>query len=168
MEQRGHVKSYPPVAGGQAAALILGTYPSPKSFELGFYYGHPQNRFWPLLAHLAGRPAPATIAEKRALILDSNLALWDVLESCEILGASDSSIKNPVPNNVGGLLQQTGATAVFCTGGAACRLYRRFWEGKTGIAPVCLPSTSPANAAYSFARLVEAWQPLVPYIGRGL
>ena len=167
MEQRGQVKSYGPVAGPRANALILGTYPSPKSFETGFYFGNPQNRFWPLMARLAQRPVPASIPEKQSLIIDSGLALWDVLERCDIPGASASSIKNTVPNNVGGALAQTGATAVFCAGAAACRLYRRFWEKETGIAPVCLPSTSPANASYSLDRLYEAWQPLVPYIQKG-
>ncbi len=132
--------------------------------ETGFYYGHPRNRFWPLLAALSGSAVPQTVPEKRALVLASGLALWDVLESCRILGAQDGSIKDPVPADVGGLLAQTGAAAVFCNGAAACRFYRQFWQGKTGIAPHCLPSTSPANAAYSLPRLLAAWQPLVPYL----
>lgn len=164
MQQRGQAKGFAPVVGKGATALVLGSYPSPKSFDEGFYYGHPRNRFWPLLAALAGRPAPVDIAQKRALVLGAGLALWDVLESCQILGASDASITDPVPNRIGPLLKKTGATAVFCNGGASARLYRQFWERETGIAAVCLPSTSPANAAFSFEQLLAAWQPLVPYI----
>ena len=164
MQQRGQAKSFGPVAGKRAAALVLGSYPSPKSFDEGFYYGHPRNRFWPLLAALAGRPAPVGIPQKRALVLGAGLALWDVLESCQILGASDASITDPVPNSIGTLLKKTGAAAVFCNGAASARLYRQFWEKETGIAAVCLPSTSPANAAFGFTQLLAAWQPLVPYI----
>lgn len=164
MEERVAIQGFAPVAGARATALILGSYPSPKSMEEGFYYGHPRNRFWPLLAALSGRPLPQTVAQKRQLILDCGLALWDVLESCRILGAQDTSIKNPVPANVGGLLAKTGAKAVFCNGAAACHFYKQFWQSKTGFVAQCLPSTSPANAAYSLERLKTAWQPLASYL----
>ncbi|NLW78747.1 MAG: DNA-deoxyinosine glycosylase [Ruminococcaceae bacterium] len=164
-EIRGTVKGYAPVFGEKPAALVLGTYPSPKSFEVGFYYGHKQNRFWPLMAALAGAPAiPQTITEKTALIQQSGLALWDVLERCTITGASDASIKDPVPNDVAGFIRRHGVQAVFCNGAASHRFYRRFSQPHTGIEAVQLPSTSPANAAFSFQRLLKAWQPLVQYI----
>ena len=142
-----------------ARALILGSFPSPKSREQRFYYGHPQNRFWPLMAALTGRPAPAwqDIAAKRVLILESGLAVWDVIESCDIRGASDASIRNVVPNDIAALAQRLGVRAIFCNGGTAGRLYARYAQPHTGLAAVALPSTSPANAAWSLPRLEAAW-----------
>ena len=151
-----------------AGALILGSFPSPKSREQGFYYGHPQNRFWPLLAALCGEPAPdrGDIAAKRALILRHYLALWDVLERCAIRGASDASIREAVPNDVAALVRRLGVRTVFCGGAAAGRLYARYIEPDTRLPAVVLPSTSPANAAWSFARLQSVWGPaLAPWLG---
>lgn len=164
MELRKGQKGFAPVYTSAARALILGTYPSPKSFALGFYYGHPQNRFWPLLASLAGVPLPVSIQEKTALITGEGLALWDTLESCEITGAADSSIQNPVPNNIAWLLGQTSIEAVFCNGAAAYNFYTKFCLAQTGLAARRMPSTSPANAAFSLPRLLEAWQPLAQYL----
>ena len=151
-----------------AEALILGSFPSPKSRELGFYYGHPQNRFWPLLAALCGEAAPQRedIAAKRDLIIRHRLALWDVLERCAIRGASDASIREAVPNDVAALVRRLGVRAVFCDGAAAGRLYARYIQPETHLAAVVLPSTSPANAAWSFARLQTAWgAALGPFLG---
>lgn len=161
-ENRG--RSFAPVFSRHSRALILGSYPSPKSFEVGYNYGHPQNRFWPLIAALAGRPSPTTLAERHALILESNLALWDSLESCQIIGASDASIIDPVPNDIPWLLTQAPIEAVFCNGAAAHRYYRLFCQEATGLAAAKLPSTSPANAGYRFERLLAAWVPLREYI----
>ena len=160
MPTRGQQPGFGPVCAPGSAALILGTYPSPKSFEAGFFYGHPQNRFWPLMAALAGAPAPTTIAEKKALILDQGLALWDVLERCTITGASDASITDPVPNDLADLIARTAITRVFCNGAAAHRLYVRYAQPHTGLPALRLPSTSPANAAFGMARLIQAWQPV--------
>ena len=107
-------RGFGPVWGPGSRLLILGTWPSPKSREMGFYYGPPQNRFWPLLAALTGRPRPQSIPEKKALILESGLALWDTLESCTIQGARDETIRDPVPNDVAGLLKASGICAVAC------------------------------------------------------
>lgn len=151
-----------------AEALILGSFPSPKSRELGFYYGHPQNRFWPLLAALCGEAAPPRedIAAKRELILRHRLALWDVLERCAIRGAADASIREAVPNDVAKLMRQLGVRAVFCDGAAAGRLYARYIQPETQLAAVVLPSTSPANAAWGFDRLQAAWgAELGPFLG---
>ena len=160
METRGRQQSFAPVCSPASHTLILGSYPSPKSFEYGFYYGHPHNRFWPLLALLTGRGTPVTIEQKTALILENGLALWDSLARCEITGASDASIRHPVPNDIASLVRATNITAIFCNGDAAYRYYRRCCEPAAGIAAVRLPSTSPANAAFSLARLASAWQPL--------
>lgn len=166
METRGSEASFNPVVGITSRALILGSYPSPKSFEYGFYYGHPQNRFWPLIARLAGKPRPETIADKTALILASNLALWDSLKQCRITGASDASItdEDAVPNDIAGLMQQYPVEAVFCNGAASYRFYKRFCEKTTGLAALQLPSTSPANAAFSLDKLANQWQPLLKYM----
>ena len=149
----------PPVCGERARVLILGSFPSPKSGEQGFYYGHPQNRFWPLLAALCGRPAPAwdDIAAKRALVVQNGLAVWDVVCRCTIAGASDASIRDVQPNAVPELAARLGVRAVFCNGGTAARLYRKYLEQAVGLPAGVLPSTSPANAAWTLPRLTAAW-----------
>lgn len=157
----------PPVHGAQAGVLLLGSFPSPKSREQGFYYGHPQNRFWPVLAGVLGQPVPAhgDVAAKRALLTQNGLALWDVVHSCRIRGASDASIADVVPNDVAALVRALGVRAVFCNGGTAARLYARYLKEKVGLPAQTLPSTSPANAAWSAARLQAAWAAaLRPYV----
>ena len=144
----------PPVCGAQASALILGSFPSPKSREQGFFYGHPQNRFWPLLAGLTGAPVPAweDIEAKKRIITQNGLALWDVIREVE-------------PNDVPALIRALGVRAVFCNGAAAARLYARYLQPATGLAAVRLPSTSPANAACSPQALRRAWgAALAPYL----
>ena len=152
------------MAGQRASALILGSWPSPKSRQQGFYYGHPQNRFWPLLARLTGEPVPGTIPEKRELILHHGLALWDTLESCTITGASDASIQDPVPNDVAALARRLGVKAVFCNGAAAWKFYQKFHRNAVGLDAIKLPSTSPANAAFNMDRLAREWAVLLPYL----
>ncbi len=116
MEYTTVVHNIDPLYAPDSRVLILGSIPSPRSRAQRFFYGHPQNRFWPVLAAVLGEPAPATVEEKRALALRHRIALWDTLHSCEIRGASDTSIKNPVANDLAGLIAQTQITAVFCTG----------------------------------------------------
>ena len=159
----------PPLYDAQngAKALILGSFPSPKSREQSFYYGHPQNRFWPLLAALLDQPVPAhgDLAAKRALITGHGLALWDTVRSCRIRGASDASICDVVPNDVPALVKKLGVRAVFCNGGTSARLYAKYLQAQTGLPAVTLPSTSPANAAWSLPRLQAAWgAALKPYL----
>ena len=149
--------SFEPVFGPASRALILGSWPSPESWRQGFYYGHPRNRFWPLLAGLCGAQTPATVEEKRALILQNGLALWDVLERCTVTGASDASIRDPVPVDLAALLQQAPVEAVFCNGATAFRLYEKLLRPVSGIPAVRLPSTSPANAAFGMEKLAAAW-----------
>ena len=160
--------SFDPVWCPQSRAIILGTWPSPKSWQQGFYYGHPRNRFWPLMAQLAGCPVPETIPQKKALILENGLALWDVLESCTIQGAADSTIRNPVPTDLAGLVKKTRIERVFCNGAKAKELYDRFLFPETGIPAVRLPSTSPANAACSAQQLCREWgAALAPVLEKG-
>ena len=149
--------SFEPVFGPASRALILGSWPSPESWRQGFYYGHPRNRFWPLLARLCGAQTPATVEEKRMLILQNGLALWDVLERCTVTGASDASIRDPVPVDLAALLEQAPVEAVFCNGAAAFRLYEKLLRPVSGIPAVRLPSTSPANAAFGMEKLAAAW-----------
>lgn len=134
-----------PVYDSNSRVLILGTMPSPKSREVGFYYAHPQNRFWPVLAALFAEPIPPDAAAKKEFALRHHIALWDVLHACRIEGADDSTIRDPVPNDIAGLLGKSAVRAVFTTGKKAAGLYRRFCLPSTGLPAVCLPSPSPAN-----------------------
>ena len=131
-----------------------------KSREEGFFYGHPRNRFWPLMAALFGEAVPQSIPEKRALLLRHHIALWDVIARCDITGSADSSIRDAVPVDMGQITQVCRLTRVYCNGALSGRLYGKYLQPSLGLSAQTLPSTSPANAAWSFARLVDAWQPL--------
>ncbi len=146
-----------PVYDSRSRILVLGTFPSVKSRENQFYYGHPRNRFWKVIAGLWEEREPETIAEKKALLLNHGIALWDVIVSCDIIGSSDSSIRNPVPAPLEQMLSQADIRQIFGNGRKACQLYDRYSRQKTGKDIVCLPSTSPANAACSLERLLEEW-----------
>ncbi len=147
-----------PVYDEQSQILILGTMPSPKSREKGFYYAHPQNRFWKTLAALAGQDTPSGKEERRDFLLKHRIALWDVLEQCLIAGASDSSIREPRPNDVAEIIRIAPIHTIYTTGRKATDLYRRLILPKTGHDCVYLPSPSPANQALSFEQLVAAYQ----------
>lgn len=150
-----------PVYDGNSRVLVLGTMPSPKSRKAGFYYSHPQNRFWRILSDLYGLPLPGSNDEKRAFLLSCGIALWDVLKSCRIDGADDGSIRDPVPNDIAGLLRKTNIRAVFTTGTKAHALYRRLCERKAGVPAAALPSTSPANCRfYGYEQLLDAYRVL--------
>ncbi len=161
---RGQDPGFEPIYNEKSRVLILGTYPSPKSFETGFYYGHPQNRFWPLISTLCGTPCPKTKVDKIALLQDKNIALWDVLESCDIKGAADSSIKNPKPNPIHLILQSSPIEAVFCNGSAAHTLYKRYCKAMLSVPVVRVPSTSAANAACNLVCLLQQWAVVLPYL----
>lgn len=152
---------FEPVWDVHSHVLVLGTFPSVKSRENSFYYGHPQNRFWQVLALLFHESVPASVAEKRALLLRHGVALWDVLASCDITGSSDGSIRNPIPNDIVSLLRKAPIQKVFANGQAASSLYRKYCLPNTGVDAIPLPSTSPANAAWSVERLALAWQALL-------
>lgn len=137
--------------------LILGSFPSVKSREQMFYYGHPQNRFWRVIAAIFEQPVPVSIEEKKALILNHGLALWDSIASCEITGSSDASIRAVKVNDISGLLRCCDIEAIYCNGRKSHEWYSRLIQPVTLREAVCLPSTSPANARWSLERLVEAW-----------
>ena len=150
--------TFAPVYDADSEVLILGTLPSVKSRENHFYYGHKQNRFWKVLATLLKEPVPDTIEEKKAMLLAHRIALGDVIQSCDIKGSSDSSIKNVQPTDIGMILEKTNVTQIYANGNKAGQLYKRYQFPVTGIEATVLPSTSPANAAWSFDRLCEAWR----------
>lgn len=150
----------PPVFDERSEVLVLGTMPSPKSREAAFFYGHPQNRFWRVLAALFDEPVPEDNAERTDLLLRHHIALWDVLKSCDIRGASDASIANACPNDLSRVLEKAPVRRVFCTGTAAGRYYAKLCEAASGLSADVLPSPSPANAAWSLPRLVEAYRPV--------
>ena len=152
------VQPFAPIYDEHSEILILGSLPSGKSRETGFYYGHPQNRFWKVLAAVFEENIPLTVEEKKAMLLRNRAAVWDVIESCDIIGSSDSSVKNAVAADVAGLLEKTSINRVYVNGTLAGRLYDRFLLKKTGIEAVKLPSTSPANARYRLEDLVERWR----------
>lgn len=149
--------TFEPVWNAQSEILILGTFPSVKSRENQFYYGHPQNRFWKLLAAVYRETEPKTIDEKKSLVLRHRLAVWDVIGQCDIIGSSDSSIRNVVATDIAGLLKVSGIHTILANGAKAYALYRQHQLEKTGIEAVKLPSTSPANAVWTLERLREVW-----------
>ncbi len=153
----------PPVYTPQSRVLILGTMPSPRSRQAGFYYAHPQNRFWRVMAAVYGEGTPETEEARRAFLNRHDIALWDVLKSCRIAGAADSTILDPVPNPIDVLLSQTAVRAIFTTGCKAYQLYTKLCAPKTQQPAILLPSTSPANARCSFSRLTEAYQEIRRY-----
>lgn len=150
--------TFEPVFNKESKILILGSFPSVKSRENNFYYGHPQNRFWKVLAGVLGKDVPQTIEEKKELLLGHHIAVWDVIESCTIIGSSDSSIKDVVVNDFSKVLENSEIETIYVNGGKAYELYHKYAEKQTGIPAVKLPSTSPANAAWNLERLCEAWK----------
>lgn len=149
---------FEPVFDENSKVLILGTFPSVKSRENQFYYGHPQNRFWKVIAGLTESEVPQTIEEKKKLLLEHGIAIWDIIESCDIIGSSDSSIKNVVPADIERVVANSKIQNIYANGGTAKKLYEKYSQKKTGREIIGLPSTSPANAAYSLERLLEYWQ----------
>ena len=154
-EQLSH--PFGPLYDASSRILILGSFPSVKSREQNFFYGHPQNRFWKVVSGLLGEPLPKTIEEKREMILRHHIALWDTIASCTVTGSSDASIKDVVPNDLSVIFGAADIRTVYCNGAASWSLYEKYIRPVTGRAAVKLPSTSPANAVWSLERLSEAW-----------
>ena len=149
--------SFSPIFDKASKILILGTFPSVKSRENNFYYGHPQNRFWRVLAELTDCPVPQSVEEKKRFLLEQHIAVWDVIAQCDIIGSSDSSIKNVIPADLSVILNQAPIRSIYGNGGKACALYQKYAYPKTKREIIKLPSTSPANAAWQMERLLEAW-----------
>ena len=159
------IHPFQPVYNDQSRVLILGTMASKASRDSGFYYGHPRNRFWPLIAALYNAPTPVDIDAKKALLLRNGVALWDVLRSCDIKGAADHTIENPCANTFDWIFAASPNLRVFANGQTAAKLYRDMVYPHTGVPIVPLPSTSPANASWTWERLVEAWRVIVDITG---
>ena len=147
-----------PVYNEKSKILILGSFPSVKSREGKFFYHHPQNRFWKVLAGILGSAVPETIEEKKEFLLQNHIAVWDVIASCEIEGSSDSSIRNVIPNDLNKILSTANIEHIYTNGGTASKLYRKYCYAQTQMEDVKLPSTSPANVAYSLEKLMEEWR----------
>lgn len=147
-----------PVYDEHSAVLILGSFPSAKSRQQQFYYGHPQNRFWKVLAAILGKELPQTVEEKRELVLAHHIALWDVIDACDIIGSSDSSIRNVAVNDLRRITNRAPIRLVCLNGNKAHQLYVKYMAEQTKLPAIKLPSTSPANAAYSLERLIREWR----------
>ncbi len=148
----------PPLYDEHSQILILGSFPSVKSREQQFFYGHKQNRFWRVMAQVLGCAVPESIEQKKEMLLSHHIAVWDVIASCEITGSSDASIRNVTPNDLSRILNGADIQAIYVNGGKAYQLYQKYIYPLNGWEAVSLPSTSPANAGYSLERLVEAWR----------
>lgn len=141
-----------------SAVLILGSFPSVKSREQGFYYGHPRNRFWEVLAKISGAATPQTIDEKKIFLAEHRFALWDVIDECDITGSSDNDIRSARPCDITKITSSAPIRLIALNGSLASRLFKR-WFGSSPLPPhVSLPSTSPANASKSIAMLIDAWR----------
>lgn len=147
-----------PVYDKNSKILILGSFPSVKSREECFFYGHPQNRFWKVLSAVLGEELPLTIQDKKAMLLENNIALWDVIKSCDIEGSADSSVKNVVANDLRVILEASDIKQIYLNGKKAEELYKKYIFPQIKQTAICLPSTSPANAAWSLERLITAWE----------
>ncbi|MBQ6833085.1 MAG: DNA-deoxyinosine glycosylase [Lachnospiraceae bacterium] len=154
----------PPIYDHESRILILGSFPSVKSREGCFFYHHPQNRFWKILALILNQPVPSDIEEKRQFLIENHIAVWDVIASCTIEGSSDSSIKNVVPNDLSEILEHAPISQIFCNGGTSHQYYKKYQEKITGKNALRLPSTSPANAAWSLERLKPEWSVILDYL----
>ena len=149
---------FEPVYDKNSRILILGSFPSVRSRQQQFYYGHPQNRFWKILSALCGVPVPESVPEKKIFLLAHRIALWDVIARCEIIGSSDASIRNAEPTDLRIILDQAPIEKICCNGNTAFRLFNKYQKITCGREAVRLPSSSPANAAWSLDRLIEAWR----------
>ncbi len=154
----------PPLYDKNSKILILGSFPSVKSREDKFFYAHKQNRFWKVIAGVLGTEVPETVEQKRKLLLENNIALWDVIASCDITGSSDSSIKNVVPNNLSVILDSADIKQIFVNGKTAEKYYNKYIKNCIKRNALTLSSTSPANAAWSVEKLVEVWSVINDYV----
>ena len=155
--------TFEPIYNEESKILILGTFPSVKSRANGFYYGHPQNRFWKVIASITDSEVPDTIEEKKNLLQRNHIAIWDVIAECEIIGSSDSSIRNVVPNDIKHILDNSQIHSIYANGTKAYELYMRYTFAATNKEMIQLPSSSPANARYSLEALCREWKRIIDF-----
>lgn len=153
-----------PIFDSNSKILILGSFPSVKSREEGFYYAHPRNRFWPVLAKVFTSKTPVTIEEKRNFLLQNQIALWDIIGSCDVSGSADSSIRCAIANDLTPILKVASIRHIFLNGKKTAAIYSRIGNKPNDIEATCLPSTSPANATCTWECLVTAWQKLTNFL----
>lgn len=153
--------TFGPIYNNESKVLILGSFPSVKSREGGFYYHHPQNRFWKVISSLYEEELPLNLKEKKAMLLRNYIAVWDVIDRCDVEGSSDTSIKNVIPADIAWLLKKTSIQRIYANGNKAYELYQRYCLPSTKQDIIKLPSTSPANAAWSLERLCEEWKQIM-------
>ena len=163
MEYQSLKHTFDPVFNADSKILILGSFPSVKSRENNFFYVHPQNRFWKVMANVLDWEVPSTIEENKTMLLSNHVAVWDVIASCSIQGSSDTSIKDVVVNDFSKILENSKVERIYVNGGKAYELYHKYAEKVTGIKAVKLPSTSPANAAWSLEKLTKIWKETIEY-----
>lgn len=150
-------RNFGPVFDKDSKILILGSFPSVKSREQAFFYGHPQNRFWPVLGRILQEDVPTDVQGKKEMLISHNIALWDTIEECDIIGSSDSSIKNVVPVDIMRILDTADIHEIYCNGNTSYNLFMKYLHPVCGRTPIKLPSTSPANAAWTMDKLYDAW-----------
>ena len=163
MEYQSLKHTFDPVYDAESRILILGSFPSVKSRENNFFYGHPQNRFWKVMANILEWEVPTTIEEKKNMLLSNHVAVWDVIASCSIQGSSDTSIKDVAVNDFSKILDNSRVERIYVNGGKAYELYHKYAEKVTGIKAIKLPSTSPANAAWSLEKLTKMWKETIEF-----
>ena len=155
---------FPPLYNKDSKVLILGSFPSVKSREQMFFYGHPQNRFWKVISSVLECDEPKSIEDKKKLLYENGIALWDVIGSCEITGSSDSSIKNVTVNDISMILNDANIRQIFVNGKTAEKYFKKYTKPMIKRDAICLPSTSPANAAWSVEKLGEKWNLIKKYM----
>ncbi len=155
--------TFEPIFDKNSEMLVLGSFPSVKSRENNFYYAHPQNRFWRVVASVYSCPVPKTVEEKKNMLLSNKIAVWDVIKSCEITGSADSTIKSVIPNDLSEILSVADIKKIYANGKTAQSLYNKYIKKNTGFDIISLPSTSPANAAYSLEKLIKEWKIINEY-----
>lgn len=155
--------TFEPIFDKNSEILVLGSFPSVKSRENNFYYAHPQNRFWRVAASVYSCPVPKTVEEKKNMLLSNKIAVWDVIKSCEITGSADSTIKSVIPNDLSEILSVADIKKIYANGKTAQSLYNKYIKKNTGVDIISLPSTSPANAAYSLEKLIKEWKIINEY-----
>lgn len=155
--------TFEPIFYKNSEILVLGSFPSVKSRENNFYYAHPQNRFWRVVASVYSCPVPKTVEEKKNMLLSNKIAVWDVIKSCEITGSADSTIKSVIPNDLSEILSVADIKKIYANGKTAQSLYNKYIKKSTGFDIISLPSTSPANAAYSLEKLIKEWKIINEY-----
>ncbi|NLM19990.1 MAG: DNA-deoxyinosine glycosylase [Clostridiaceae bacterium] len=157
------VHPLPPFYRPNSRVLILGSFPSIKTREMGFFYGHPQNRFWPILANLFEDEIPQTLEQRKEFLQRYQIAAWDTIYQCDIIGSSDSSIRNVVPTDLKPIIKQSLITQIFTNGGTSDKYYKQYHEKLLGIKAIKLSSSSPANARFSLERLIEEWKIILDF-----